>query len=125
MWLKRRLWRRDTFIKRYVFPDGELVPLGALIGAAERTGLEARDVENLREHYARTLRHWVERLERAHAEAAAVVGEHTYRVWRLYMAATTLGFQSGRLTLIQTLLAKPRPDGSAPVPLSRADLYRW
>jgi cyclopropane-fatty-acyl-phospholipid synthase len=52
------------------------------------------------------------------------VGEPTYRVWRLYMAATTLGFLSGRLTLIQTLLAKPRSDGSAAVPLSRADLYR-
>ena len=123
-WIARRLWKRDVFIERYVFPDGELVPLGTLLGDAERTGLEARDVENLREHYARTLHFWVERLERAHDQAAALIGEQTYRVWRLYMAATTLGFQSGRLTLIQTLFAKPRPDGSAAVPLSRADLYR-
>jgi len=123
-WIARRLWRRDAFIERYVFPDGELVPLGALLGMAEPTGLEARDVENLREHYILTLRHWVERLGRAHQEAAAIVGEQTYRVWRLYMAATTLGFQSRRLTLIQTLFAKPLPDGSADVPLSRADLYR-
>ena len=65
-WIARRLWRRDAFIERYVFPDGELVPLGTLVGMAERTGLEARDVENLREHYILTLRHWVERLERAH-----------------------------------------------------------
>ena len=123
-WLKRRLWRRDAFIQRYVFPDGELVPLGTLIGDAERTGLEVRDVENLREHYVRTLRCWVERLERAHQEAAAMVGEHTYRVWRLYMAATTLGFASGRLTLIQTLFAKPLADGSVRVPPTRADLYQ-
>ena len=61
---------------------------------------------------------------RSPTPAAAIVGEQTYRVWRLYMAATTLGFQSGRLTLIQTLFAKPLPDGSADVPLSRADLYR-
>ena len=52
------------------------------------------------------------------------MGEPTYRVWRLYMAATTLGFLSGRLTLIQTLLAKPMADGSASVPLTREDLYR-
>ena len=122
--IARRLWKRDVFIERYVFPDGELVPLGALMSMAEPTGLEARDVENLREHYILTLRHWVERLGRVHREAVAIVGEHTYRVWRLYMAATTLGFQSGRLTLIQTLFAKPLPDGSADVPLSRADLYR-
>ncbi|HEX7981304.1 MAG TPA: cyclopropane-fatty-acyl-phospholipid synthase family protein [Gemmatimonadaceae bacterium] len=123
-WIARRLWKRDAFIERYVFPDGELVPLGALLGMAEPTGLEARDVENLREHYILTLRHWVERLGRVHREAVAIVGEQTYRVWRLYMAATTLGFQSGRLTLIQTLFAKPLPDGSADVPLTRADLYR-
>ena len=115
-WIARRLWRRDAFIERYVFPDGELVPLGILVALAERTGLEARDVENLREHYILTLRHWVSRLSRAHSTAAALVGEHTYRVWRLYMAATTLGFQ--------TLFAKPRADGSAAVPLARADLYR-
>jgi cyclopropane-fatty-acyl-phospholipid synthase len=123
-WVSRRLWKRDAFIQRYVFPDGELVPLGALLTAAERTGLEVRDVENLREHYVRTLHHWVARLEAAHDAAAALVGEHTYRVWRLYMAATTLGFLSGRLTLIQTLLAKPKPDGSVSVPLTRTDLYR-
>ena len=123
-WIARRLWKRDAFIERYVFPDGELVPLGTLLGDAERTGLEARDVENLREHYARTLHLWVERLERAHDQAAALVGEQTYRVWRLYMAATTLGFLSGRITLIQTLFAKPRADGSVAVPLSRADLCR-
>ncbi len=123
-WIARRLWRRDAFIERYVFPNGELVPLGMLLDVAERTGLEARDVENLREHYTVTLRHWVERLSRAHQEAAAIVGEQTYRVWRLYMAVTTLGFASGRLTLIQTLFAKPLRDGSVAVPRSRADLYQ-
>ena len=122
-WLAHRLWRRDAFIERYVFPGGELVPLGELMTIAERAGFEARDVENLREHYALTLRAWVARLEGAHVQAASMVGEHTYRVWRLYMAATTLGFASGRLTLIQTLLAKPHPDGSVSVPPSREDIY--
>jgi cyclopropane-fatty-acyl-phospholipid synthase len=122
--LKRRLWKRDVFIERYVFPDGELVTLGALLGIAEHSGLEVRDVESLREHYVRTLRLWVDRLERAHDRAAALVGEPTYRVWRLYMAATTLGFLSSRISIVQTLLAKPLPDGSVTVPLSRADLYR-
>jgi cyclopropane-fatty-acyl-phospholipid synthase len=123
-WLSARLWRRDAFIEKYVFPGGELVPLGQLLSFAEQTGLEARDVENLREHYTLTLREWVARLGAAHVQAAAIVGEHTYRVWRLYMAATGIGFNTGRLTLIQTLLAKPLTDGSVPLPHSRADLYR-
>lgn len=122
-WIISRLWRRDAFIEKYVFPGGELVPLGSVIAAAEGTGFEARDMENLREHYVHTLRHWVARLERVHAQASALVGEHTYRVWRLYMAATSIGFLTGRLTLIQTLLAKPMPSGSVSVPLTREDLY--
>lgn len=122
-WAKRRLWRRDAFVRRYVFPDGELMPLDVLIREGEGAGLEAGDVENLREHYALTLRHWVRRLESAHQRAAELVGERTYRVWRLYMAATVVGFTTGRLTLIQTLYAKPRADGSTGAPLTRADLY--
>lgn len=119
----RRMWRRDAFVRRYVFPGGELVALPRLIGDAEAAGFETRDVENLREHYILTLRHWVRRLEAHHAEAVALVGERVYRVWRLYMAATVLGFRGGRLTLCQSLYARPTADGTAHVPLTRADLY--
>lgn len=122
-WIARRLWRRDAFIRRYVFPDGEVAPLGTLVGIAERAGFEARDVENLREHYAQTLREWVRRLESRHPEATSLVGERTYRVWRLYMAATVLGFATGRLTLIQTLLARPHEGGRVEVGRSRAEIY--
>ena len=122
--IARRLWKRDEFIERYVFPDGELIPIGELLTDGERAGLEARDVENLREHYAMTLRHWVARLEARHDEAAAIVGETTYRVWRLYMTASVLGFLSGRLGLCQTLYAKPHANGRAELPPTRADLYR-
>jgi cyclopropane-fatty-acyl-phospholipid synthase len=120
----RRLWKRDAFIERYVFPDGELIPIGELVTAGEHAGLEARDVENLREHYARTLRHWVRRLEAHHDEAAALVGEQTFRVWRLYMTASTLGFVSGRIALVQTLYAKPDVHGRVELPATRAELYR-
>lgn len=123
VWLARRLWRRDAFMSRYVFPGGELVPLATIVRDAERAGLEARDVENLREHYARTLDHWVARLDARRAEAAAIVGERTYRVWRVYMAATALGFASGRIALVQTLFAKPGEEGAVGLPPSRADLY--
>ena len=121
--LERRLWRRDAFIEKYVFPDGRLGPYHALVSAAENAGFETRDVESLREHYALTLRHWIERLERCRNEVVGIVGDATYRVWRLYMTASMHGFATGRLNVLQTLLAKPE-NGRANIPLTREDLYR-
>ena len=110
------------FAQRYVFPDGELVPVSTGNLVAERAGFEVRDVENLREHYALTLRHWVNRLEARHAEAVAVSNEATYRTWRLYMAASTHSFEAGTISVNQTLLSKPA-GGNSNLPLTRADLY--
>jgi cyclopropane-fatty-acyl-phospholipid synthase len=119
-----RLWRRNEFIERYVFPDARLVPAAHVIASAEQVGFELRDVESLREHYALTLRHWLRRLEAHEQEARELVGEHTYRVWRLYMSAGAEGFTSGRINIIQTLLVKPDAAGRSHLPLTREDLYK-
>jgi cyclopropane-fatty-acyl-phospholipid synthase len=111
-----------VFIDQYVFPDGKLGPFHSVVGSAERSGFETRDVESLREHYVLTLREWVKRLASSEAEAIALVGQHAYRVWRLYMTAAGYGFAHGRLNVLQTLFAKPR-NGDAMLPLTRADLY--
>jgi cyclopropane-fatty-acyl-phospholipid synthase len=120
----RWLWKRDQFIDKYVFPDAKLVPLASVIRAAEKVGFETRDVESLREHYALTLRAWVRGLEQRKAEAIRLVGDRTYRVWRLYMSAAAFGFHSAGLNLVQTLLAKPRPDGNSSMPLTRDYMYQ-
>jgi cyclopropane-fatty-acyl-phospholipid synthase len=122
-WLRRALWREGAFIERYVFPDGELVPLDVAVHEAECAGLETRDVETLREHYALTLRHWVRRLEQARKEAESLVGEQAYRVWRLYMSASAHAFATGRITVAQMLLAKPSARGAVNLPRTRSDLY--
>lgn len=115
--------RGATLSETYVFPDGELAPISATLRAAEEAGLEVRDVESLREHYARTLRHWVRRLEAHHDEALQCVDEVTYRVWRLFMAGSAHGFASGRLNVYQTLLVKPDAAGRSNQPLTREDWY--
>lgn len=120
--VKRRLWRADAFIDQYVFPDGKLGPYHALVQAAEAAGFETRDVESLREHYVRTLGEWLSRLEGNHERAIAIVGEHAFRVWRLYMTAAEQGFATGTLNVLQTLLAKPC-HGHANLPPTREDLY--
>jgi cyclopropane-fatty-acyl-phospholipid synthase len=117
----RKLWRRDEFIDQYVFPDGKLGPLHAVIAAGEASGFETRDVQSLREHYALTLDEWLRRLEMHAPEAIAATSERTYRTWRLYMTASAHGFRSGRLNVLQTLFAKPDAQGNSGLPLTRAE----
>ncbi len=112
-----------SFIDKYVFPDSDIPPIHTVMGAAESAGFELRDAENLREHYALTLRHWVRRLERQHKQALAFVPETTFRVWRLYMAGSAHGFARGRLAVYQLLLAKPDDQGRTNLPLTRDDWY--
>jgi cyclopropane-fatty-acyl-phospholipid synthase len=119
----RKFWKADAFIDTYVFPDGKLTASRDVISAAEAAGFEVRDVESLREHYAMTLRHWVRALEQKTEEATALVGKHTFRVWRLYMAASANAFATAAINVLQTLLAKPDSRGRSNIPLTRDDLY--
>lgn len=119
----RKFWRADAFIDTYVFPDGKLTAADDVIAAAEAAGFETRDVESLREHYAMTLRHWVRALEEKRLEATELVGEHHFRIWRLYMAASANSFRSAAINVIQTILAKPDEHGKSNIPLTREDLY--
>jgi len=109
------------FINRFVFPDGELDCVSNIQLGMERAGFEIQDVEALRRHYALTLRHWVRRLENQRDAALREVGEQTYRVWRLYMAACAREFEAGGTGVYQILAS--RRGAESPLPLTRADLY--
>jgi len=100
----------NTFITHYVFPDGELHRVARVIAGLERSGQELRDVENLREHYALTLRHWVQNLADNQEAAIAEVGEERERVWRLYMTASFLAFERGDIGVNQILGVIPEPE---------------
>jgi len=103
----------DRFINRYVFPDGQLDNISNIQRFMEDARFEITDVEALRAHYALTLRAWVARLERRHARALEYVSEATYRVWRLYMSACALEFESGHLGVYQVLASKRGPQHAA------------
>jgi cyclopropane-fatty-acyl-phospholipid synthase len=109
--------RRNGFINRYVFPDGELEGPGYLISLMHDTGFEVRHEENLREHYAKTLAAWCANLDAHWDEAVAEVGPGTARVWRLYMAGSRLGFDRNYIELHQVLGVKLQPDGTSGMPL--------
>lgn len=121
--VQKSIFGRGAFLQKYIFPDGELTPVSEVNVIAEKAGFEVRDVENLREHYALTLRHWVKRLTARREEAVKISDKVTYRTWRLYMSASVYGFESGNINVNQTLLAKMTREGKSNVPFSRADLY--
>jgi cyclopropane-fatty-acyl-phospholipid synthase len=107
---------RKSFINRYVFPDGELSGPSQVMTAMNTAGFEIRHEENLREHYAMTLKYWCENLEAHWDEAVAEAGLGTARVWRLYMAASRLGFDINQIQLHQMLGVKLGPGGSSGMP---------
>ncbi|MBV9392383.1 MAG: class I SAM-dependent methyltransferase [Verrucomicrobia bacterium] len=114
--------KTSAFISRYVFPDGELLPINETLRYAEEVGFEVRDVENLREHYTLTLREWARRLDLNRSRAVEVVDEPTFRVWRLFLPGSAIAFDSGALNVYQTLLVKTA-EGSRGLPLTRSDWY--
>ena len=119
-------WKRTSqteFLYRHVFPNGDLAGLSQTLTEIERAGWEIADVEGLRLHYARTCRQWVERLCARAEEARALVGERTYRTWRLYLTCSAVAFETGSLGLYQVLTRKHRDPLIPAAPRTREHLY--
>jgi cyclopropane-fatty-acyl-phospholipid synthase len=111
------------FIDEYVFPGGELSHVSRVMQEMAAQGLECADAESLRPHYARTLWHWVDRLEANRPAAVSKVGEKAYRIWRIYMAGSAHAFERGWMSIYQILAAKSRLDGRLTLPLTRDYIY--
>lgn len=111
------------FVDEYVFPGGELVHVSRVLSEMAAQRLETWDAECLRPHYARTLWHWVSRLEANAERARQIVGEKRFRTWRIYMAGSAHAFDRGWISIFQILGARPLPDGTLPYPLTRAHVY--
>jgi cyclopropane-fatty-acyl-phospholipid synthase len=110
---------QSEFLSRHVFPNGDLAGLSETLTEMERAGLEILDVEALRLHYARTCRHWVERLQERAEEARALAGERTYRTWLLYLTCSAVAFEGGSIGLYQVLMRKHRDPAVSRAPRTR------
>lgn len=108
---ENRSVRTGAFIDRYVFPDGELTGSGRLITEMQDVGLEVQHSENIRIHYAMTLRDWNKNLVDNWDACVEEVGIGTARVWGLYMAACRVGFERNEVQLHQVLAAKVADGG--------------
>ncbi|MFH8609515.1 class I SAM-dependent methyltransferase [Streptomyces sp. NPDC018029] len=111
----------DEFIDAYVFPDGELAPVGTTAALLERAGFEVRDLESIREHYALTLRRWVANLEARWVEGRRLTSPGRARIWRLYMAASALAFEHNRIGVNQVLAVKTPETGTSGLSLRTRD----
>ncbi len=111
------------FIEQYVFPGGELTHVTNVVKAMSQQNLECLDVENLRPHYAKTLWHWVDRLEAQQNNAKGMIGEKKYRIWQIYMGGSAYAFERGWMSLFQIVAGKPLADGSLPYPFTREHVY--
>jgi cyclopropane-fatty-acyl-phospholipid synthase len=111
--------RQETgaFIDRYVFPDGELIGSGTIITAAQDAGLEVQHSENIRMHYASTLRDWNRNLVENWDECVAEVGEGTARVWGLYIAGSRIGFERDEVELHHVLATRNHEGGRSDFPM--------
>jgi len=110
----------SPWIERRIFPGAYPPAPGELAALFEQAGFSLLDVENLRLHYARTLRCWLDRFEAARDRVEAMFDQRLTRMWRLYLAGSCAAFQSGGLQLFQILFAR---SGSNDVPWTREDLY--
>jgi cyclopropane-fatty-acyl-phospholipid synthase len=91
------------FSERYVFPDAAPLHVSRVALALERAGIEPLHIEGLREDYAETLSHWIERLDANLDQAERLAGAERVRVWRLYLRAARNGFRTGFTSIFQIL----------------------
>ena len=96
-----------AFIESYITADMHMRPLGETVGLLEQAGLEVLHVESIRPHYVRTIRAWLDNLERDFARAQALLGDERARLWRLYLAGGALAFEEHRMGVDQIVAQRP------------------
>ena len=118
----RKKTAEHSALQRYIFPGGDVDHLAMSIANLERHRFEVHDVENWREHYARTTRLWHDRLYANREAAEREVGSVKTRLWLAYLAGCSLGFERAAMAVFQTLASK-RTRGPSGLPPTRAHLY--
>lgn len=110
----------NRWIERRIFPGAYPPSLREATLIFEPHSFSVLDVENLRLHYAQTLRHWLERYERSAEVIRDKFGDRFLRMWRLYLCGSIAGFESGSVQLFQIVFAR---ETNNEIPWTRAHLY--
>jgi cyclopropane-fatty-acyl-phospholipid synthase len=112
--------RLNEWIDKRIFPGAHPPTLREMMDLFEESRLSVLDVENIRLHYAQTLRGWLERYGENVDKVRAMFDERFVRAWRLYLAGSIAAFVRGNLQLFQVLYAR---SGDNDIPWTRSDIY--
>ncbi|MBN1240067.1 MAG: class I SAM-dependent methyltransferase [Gammaproteobacteria bacterium] len=115
-----RAERLNPWIDKRIFPGAYPPTLREMMDIFEPNHLSVLDVENIRLHYAETLRAWLARYEENVDTVRSMFDETFVRAWRLYLAGSIMAFVRGKLQLFQVLFARSRVNA---IPWTRADIY--
>lgn len=107
--------RTDPWTRKYIFPGGYVPALSEIAPVIERAGFYITDLEVLRLHYAKTLKHWYDRVQAHRAQIIDLYDERFLRMWEFYLAGAWTAFAHSGHVVFQLQLAK-RQDA---VPLTR------
>lgn len=110
----------NAWIEKRIFPGAYPPSLREMLEVLEPCSFSILDVENLRLHYALTLKHWLRRFDDARERVKEMYDERFVRAWRLYLCGAQAAFKAGEMQLFQVLFARGR---SNRVPWTRAHLY--
>lgn len=111
----------DPWIQKYIFPGGYVPSLRQIISLLPEYEFYPIDIEDLRNHYAMTLDHWVSRYENSLDKVRGMFDERFIRMWRLYLQSSAASFRLGELHLHQILFSKGINNDLA---LTREHIYR-
>ncbi|MBZ2169168.1 SAM-dependent methyltransferase [Marinobacter sp. F4216] len=110
----------NAWIEKRIFPGAYPPSIGEFMSICEHSDFSVLDVENLRLHYAQTLRHWMERFTENQARVTDMYDAHFTRAWQMYLAGSIAAFRAGSLQLFQVVFTH---GGNNQLPQNRCDIY--
>lgn len=106
----RKKGYENSFLDKYMFPGGELMPEHELVNLASGSGLELLNAENFRSHYVKTLNDWIARMENQKDKILEIVSDHVFRIYHVFFIGSALAFRNKQISLFQNLFYKTDTD---------------
>ena len=109
----------SPWIRKYIFPGGYIPSLSDIIHETEKLNINITDIEILRLHYAHTLTHWYQNVQKNKDQIIKMFDDRFYRMWEFYLLASKYSFVNMGNVVFQIQIAKNINN----LPLTRNYMY--